>query len=137
MTDNQLHNDFLAFSVERGLLGSLGLASFAIVAVGRAISLFLINHRRPAQARLAVVVFLAAMVATLVESLTHQVFHFRELWLVLALQEAMFFKMTRPESGMGPIPLGQGEQLHRRGFAAQPRPGGAREAGTPWVPTRG
>jgi O-antigen ligase len=129
MTDNQLHNDFLAFSVERGLLGSLGLASFAIVAVGRAISLFLINHRRPAQARLAVVVFLAAMVATMVESLTHQVFHFRELWLVLALQEAMFFKMTRPESGMGPIPLGQGEQPHRRGFAIQPGPEGA--------PTRG
>jgi hypothetical protein len=93
--------------VERGLLGTLGLVSFAIIAVGRAASIFLIANKEPAGARLAVVVFLAAMIAILVESLTHQVFHFRELWLVLALQEALLFKMAT--SGR-PVFAPEGEQ---------------------------
>ncbi|MEZ4736131.1 MAG: O-antigen ligase family protein [Caldilineaceae bacterium] len=96
MTDNQLHNDFIAFAVERGLLGSLGLVLFAAVAVIRAGRLLRIGSQQPDQSRLAVVVFLGAMIATLVESLTHQIFHFRTLWVVLAFQEAMFFQLVPP-----------------------------------------
>jgi O-antigen ligase len=91
--DNQLHNDFLAFLVERGLLGSLGLGLLALVSLSRAAYMVLLRHKYPDRVPLNVVVFLAAIVATMVESLTHQVFHFRELWLVLAMQEAMFFKI--------------------------------------------
>jgi len=120
-TDNQLHNDFLAFSVERGLLGTLGLVLFATLAVSRATYMVLICHKYPERGRLVVVVFLAAFVATIVESLTHQTFHFRELWLVLAFQEAMLFKMTTSESGVEPAirPLNRSPRL-RREFGVQP-----------------
>jgi O-antigen ligase len=121
MTDNQLHNDFLAFSVERGLLGSLGLVLFAGVAVSRAAYMVLICKKYPDRAQLTVVVFLAAMIAAIVESLTHQVFHFRALWLLLAFQEAMLFRMTRPESVTEPTTSAlDGSPRHRRGFVVQP-----------------
>lgn len=121
MTDNQLHNDFLAFSVERGLLGTVGLILFAIVAVSRATYLLLLNSRYSDRSRLVVVVFLAAMAAVMVESLTHQVFHFRELWLVLAFQEAMLYKMTASKREVDPPtrPLVGLPYLHR-GFVGQP-----------------
>lgn len=120
MTDNQLHNDFLAFTVERGLLGALGLGLLGILAVGRAAYMILICHKYPARAQLSVVVFLAAMIATIVESLTHQVFHFRELWLVLACQEAMFFRITRAERGVAATTrLWHGDLSHPRGFVIQ------------------
>ena len=121
MTDNQLHNDFLAFSVERGLLGTLGLVLFAIIAVSRAAYMVLIGHKYSDRAQLAVVVFLGAMIAAMIESLTHQVFHFRVLWLVLAVQEAMLYKMTTSERGLEPTArvLG-GPSRHRRGFVGQP-----------------
>jgi O-antigen ligase len=121
MTDNQLHNDFIAFSVERGLLGTLGLGLFAILAVSRAAYMVLICHRYPDRAQLTVVVFLAVITATIVESLTHQVFHFRELWLVLALQEAMLIKMTTSESGLEPTARALDETLrYRRGSVVRP-----------------
>ncbi len=93
----QLHNDFIAFSVERGLLGVLGLILFAAIAVSRATYMVLLANRDPDRARLMVVVFLGAITAVIVESLTHQSFHFREMWVVLAFQEATLFKMMTPE----------------------------------------
>lgn len=121
MADNQLHNEFLAFLVERGLLGTLGLALFAVIAVSRAASMFLIAAKDPERAPLTVVVFLAAMIAILVESLTHQVFHFRELWLILALQEAMLFKLAVSGAGVEPATRPVDGPLHpRRRFAVQP-----------------
>ncbi|HLF28444.1 MAG TPA: O-antigen ligase family protein [Anaerolineae bacterium] len=115
-TDNQLHNDLLAFSVERGLLGALGLALFAVIAVSRAAYMVVIRNKYPARAQLTVVVFLAASIAASVESLTHQVFHFRELWLVLAFQEAMLYRMTISESGVK-------STLRPRYATPNPRPG--------------
>ena len=120
MTDNQLHNDFIAFSVERGLLGTLGLVLFAALAVGRAAYMVLVCNKYPDRAPLTVVVFLGAMILAIVESLTHQVFHFRELWLVLALQEAMLFKMTTSESRVALTPLPLDEPRHPQGFVIQP-----------------
>jgi len=101
-TDNQLHNDTLAFLVERGLLGVLGLALFAGIAIRRAIYIVQMSRKAPERARLEVVVFLAVIVATMVASLTHQLFHTRELWLVLAIQEAVYFRMITLENGMEP-----------------------------------
>jgi O-antigen ligase len=94
-TDNQLHNDTLAFLVERGLIGLLGLALFAAIALTRAITILHRTSRDPRRVRLELVVFLAVIVATMVESLTHQMFRTRELWLVLAIQEAVYYEMVR------------------------------------------
>jgi len=103
--DNQLHNDTLAFLVERGLLGLIGLALFAGITIMKAVQILQIFRKDPKRARLAVVVFLAALVATMVESLTHQIFHTRELWLVLAVQEAVLHKMRTSEYGIEPTLL--------------------------------
>ncbi len=99
---NQLHSDFMAFLVERGLIGTLGLLLFAGVALSRAVNLIWVYNKYPARAGPEGFVFLGAVVAALVESLTHQVFHFRELWLVLALQEAVALKIARSKQGVEP-----------------------------------
>jgi len=89
--------------------------------VSRAAYMVLICNKYPDRGRLVVVVFLAAIVAAMVESLTHQTFHFRELWLVLAFQEAMLFKMTTSASGVEPTPRALDRPPHhRRGFVVQP-----------------
>jgi O-antigen ligase len=100
--DNQLHNDTLAFLVERGLLGLMGLALFAGITIMKAVQILDIFRKDPKRARLGVVIFLAVLVATVVESLTHQIFHTRELWLVLAVQEAVLHKMRTSEYGIEP-----------------------------------
>jgi O-antigen ligase len=101
-TDNQLHNDTLAFLVERGLLGLTGLALFAGIAMSNAVRIINGFRNDSKRARLGVVVFLALLASTIVESLTHQVFHTRELWLVLALEEAVLYKMITSENGIEP-----------------------------------
>ena len=98
--DNQLHNDTLAFLVERGLLGLIGLGLFAAIGMSKAVHIMQISGKDPKRAGFGVVVFLAALTATMVESLTHQVFHTRELWLVLAVQEAVLYKMITSEDGI-------------------------------------
>lgn len=107
----QLHNDVLAFVVERGLIGLLGLVLFGGIAVGRAFYLFLIRSKSLQPSRLMVVVFLAATVAIVVESITHQIFHARQIWLVLALQEAMLYKSMNSKRGIKPTSLLQHNRL--------------------------
>jgi len=97
-----LHSDFMAFLVERGLIGLLGLGLFSAAAVSRAAYMVVIYNKYPDRAQLTVVVFLAAMIAIAVESLTHQVFHLRVMWLVLAFQEALLYKMMTSASGLEP-----------------------------------
>lgn len=90
----QLHNDLLAFVVERGLLGGMGLMALGGIAVCRAAYMLRIYGTCLQGGGLKLIVFFATMIAILVESLTHQVFHARELWLVLALQEAFIFRLA-------------------------------------------
>jgi O-antigen ligase len=90
--DNQLHNDFLAFTVERGLIAAAGLALIALVAMSNAVHLLHMHNRYPNEIDLFVVVFPAIITSMLLVSLTHQIFHAREMWLILAVQEAMIFK---------------------------------------------
>jgi O-antigen ligase len=119
--DNQLHNDTLAFLVERGLLGLIGLALFAGIAMIKAVQILQVVSKYPKRARFGVVVILAALVATMVESLTHQVFHTRELWLVLAVQEAVLYKMLTSEHGIEPTVSAMQEVSHyRTGLLVQP-----------------
>lgn len=89
----QLHNDLLAFLVERGWIGALSLIIFGVTVVSRTIYLLLIHNQYPGHPPFEVMVFLGAFGATLVESVTHQIFHTQQLWLVLALQEAIIFRM--------------------------------------------
>lgn len=104
----QLHNDFIAFLVERGLIGVLGLTLFAATAVGRAAFMIVLYNKYPSRAQLTVVVFLAAMVAMAIESLTHQTFRLRILWLVLAFQEAVLIRMmTAVDDTASPAPLSE------------------------------
>jgi O-antigen ligase len=98
-----LHNDTLAFLVERGLLGLIGLGLFAVIGMSKAVQMMQIFGKDPKRVGFGVVVFLAAMIATMVESLTHQVFHTRELWLVLAVQEAVLYKLITSEDGIEPV----------------------------------
>ena len=93
-TDNQLHNDFLAFMVERGLIGVLGLVLFPIIALRRTFSLLQSSKKASGQVQFELVVFVGIVMATMFESLTHQLFRTRELWLILALQEAVYFAIT-------------------------------------------
>ena len=119
--EKQLHNDFLAFAVERGLIALTGLVLFAIIAASRAVHLLLLYNKHPDPAGLVVVVFLAAISAAMVESLTHQTFHFRELWMILAFQEAILFHLKTSESDVEPVtrPLNDPSR-HDCGLVAQP-----------------
>ena len=83
-------------------IGLLGLALFAGIALRRAIYVLQISNKAPERARLELVIFLAAIVATMVESLTHQLFRTRELWLVLAIQEAVLYQMITSETQIIP-----------------------------------
>jgi O-antigen ligase len=100
---NQLHSDFIAFLVERGLIGTFGLLLLAGTAFSRALHLIWIYNKHPGRVGIEGFVFLGATVAVVVESLTHQVFHFRELWLVLALQEAIAIHATRAVQEVEPV----------------------------------
>ena len=117
--EKQLHNDLLAFVVERGVLGVLGLVWLGGTAVSQAFRILRIHKKRLDQAGLVVVIFLAAVIAALVESQTHQIFHARTLWLVLAVQEALLFRMTAFESETEPSPSPLNALHHGRMLAAQ------------------
>lgn len=90
----QLHNDSLAFLVERGLIGLLGFWLLCLIALSRAVYILLIYSRYPGSP-LHSAIFFWAIMTMLAESLTHQIFHAHQLWMVLALQEAMLFRFRR------------------------------------------
>ena len=89
--DKQLHNDLLAFTVERGMLTALFLVAFGLVAVWRCLLLLKVHRRHPDVIGVRVVVFFTCFVAMGAISLTHQIFHTRELWILFALQEALLY----------------------------------------------
>ena len=107
--DNQLHNDTLAFLVERGLIGVTGLAMFAIISIRRSLAILKISSRSSETTQLQFVIFLAFIAATMEESLTHQMFRTRELWMVLGIQEAIFFhfktsSIASEAAAIAPVP---------------------------------
>jgi hypothetical protein len=90
VSGKMLHNDLLAFTVERGVAGASGLLLFGALATHKALRLLKNSAGREYAA--AGVVF-PAVVAAVVESQFHQVFHERAFWLVLAVQEALLVKI--------------------------------------------
>jgi hypothetical protein len=85
------HNDFIAFLIERGLLGMLGLVLLAASLLEKSCQTFLLWKNDPIRAKKALV-FLAVLVSMIIESQTHQIFHFRVVWLVFAVQEAIIIR---------------------------------------------
>jgi hypothetical protein len=93
LENKTLHNDFLEFGVERGVLGLLGLVLLGSEALNSAVKILLNQIKSGDTARPSGVIFLAMLVGVLLESTTHQIFHFRTVWLGLALLEATLFRM--------------------------------------------
>jgi O-antigen ligase len=96
LENKTLHNDFLEFGVERGVIGLLGLALLAGEALNSAVKIFLQQKKIGDAARPVGVIFLAMLVGAFLESNAHQIFHFRTVWLGLALQEATLLSMMSP-----------------------------------------
>ena len=96
LVNKTLHNDFLEFSVERGVIGLLGLVLLAGEALNSAVKILLNQIKSGDTARPSGVIFLAMLMSTLLVSQANQIFHFRVLWLGLALQEATLFRMMSP-----------------------------------------
>ena len=89
------HNDYLAYLVERGPVGLLGL----LLCVGQAFAMVLRSRRRvrtlagSARAGDALwAALLGALVATSIHSLVIDKMHFRHFWLFLAILTAMTFE---------------------------------------------
>ena len=89
-----LHNDFLEFGVERGVIGLLGLAIFTGEAWNNATKVLLSQIKSGSMTRPNGVIFIAMLFGILLESNAHQIFHFRSIWLALALLETTHLKMT-------------------------------------------
>lgn len=98
LENKTLHNDFLEFGVERGVIGLLGLALLAGEALNSAVKILLQQKKIGDAARPVGVIFLAMLVGAFLESNAHQIFHFRTVWLGLALQEATLIRMMLPPS---------------------------------------
>lgn len=94
-----LHNDILAFTVERGVIGAAGLGLLAVLSLRTAIQLVRRPTARSAPKDRTAVIFLAAITVVIVESLFHQVFHERAVWFALAAQEALRWRVAHEEEG--------------------------------------
>jgi hypothetical protein len=106
-----LHNDFLEFGVERGVIGLLGLFLLGFEAMSNAAKMLLIQIKSQGKARPTAVIFIAMLVAALLVSNANQIFHFRILWLGLALQESILLRMMS-SAGEAEIfnPMKQGDK---------------------------
>ncbi len=96
LENKTLHNDILEFGVERGVIGLLGLVLLAGEALNSAAKILLKQIKSGDTALPTGVIFLAMLVGVMLESNAHQIFHFRTVWLGLALLEATLFRMIPP-----------------------------------------
>lgn len=85
-----MHNDLLSFAVERGPFAVLALVAFAATAAAHAVE---IARDRDPRAGNAALVHLGMLAAFATVSLTHEIFHQRPIWVVFALQEAMWWRL--------------------------------------------
>ena len=89
-----LHNDFLEFGVERGVIGLLGLVLFTGEAWNNAAKILFRQIKIKDTTQPSGVIFIAMLFGVFLESNAHQIFHFRSIWLALALLEATHLRMT-------------------------------------------
>lgn len=93
LENKTLHNDFLEFGVERGIIGLIGLALLASEALNSALKILRNQIKSGNLASRSGVIFLAMLFGILLEANAHQIFHFRSVWLALAMLEATRFRM--------------------------------------------
>ena len=80
-----LHNDYLAFLIERGLLGLLGLVALVAVLLRWSGRLLEAVVPDPGGGWLRPAGLSAAVVANLVVATNHESFHFRHVWILFGL----------------------------------------------------
>lgn len=120
LENKTLHNDPLEFGVERGIIGLLGLVLLFGEALNSAIKILRHQIKSGETARPSGVIFLAMLVAILLESNAHQTFHYRMMWVSLALLESTLFRMMlssaarRVASGSKRFPQGSSLLMDRR-----------------------
>lgn len=128
-----LHNDLLEFGVERGIIGLLGLLLFTGEAWNNAVKILVRQIKSKEMNRVSGVIFIAMLFGVFLESNAHQIFHFRSVWLALALLESTHLRMLsssietaiRPggEGGEKPQPsanaLSQANHMHRGGMVVE------------------
>ncbi len=90
-----LHDDYIAFLLERGIGGAAAFVCFVLVLLRWAASLLV--SRIPDHPSWAVGGLGGGIVATLVMAMTHESFHFRHLWLLFALAWVCRRLATSPE----------------------------------------
>jgi O-antigen ligase len=80
-----LHNDYLAFLIERGLLGLVGLLALCAVMLRWSGRLLAAPEQEDARGRWKLAGLAGAVVANLVLATNHESFHFRHVWLLFGL----------------------------------------------------
>jgi O-antigen ligase len=80
-----LHNDYLAFLIERGLLGLLGLLAFCAIVLRWSGRLLAAGSQEDGRGRWRAAGLAGAVVANLVLATNHESFHFRHVWLLFGL----------------------------------------------------
>jgi O-antigen ligase len=111
-----LHNDYLAFLIERGVVGLLGLLALAAVLLRW--SARLLDARLPdGHGRWSPAGLGAAVVANLVLASNHESFHFRHLWILVGLTWAACQLVTgpRPAPAVGILPDQTAKELAHAG----------------------
>src|SRR3954447_932030 len=99
-----LHDDYLAFLLERGVLGLLALMLFIGVMVRWALPLLGAGTQYIHGARWRPGGLAAAGPANLAISLTHESYHFRHVWVLLALMWVARQALPREEPMSAPSP---------------------------------
>jgi O-antigen ligase len=102
-----LHNDYLAFLIERGVIGLLGLLALAAVLLRWSVRL--LKFRLPmGRGEWSLAGLGGAIVANLVLATNHESFHFRHVWILIGLTWVATRLVSRlptpPDDGSGPTP---------------------------------
>jgi O-antigen ligase len=88
-----LHNDLLAYIIERGVLGVVGFLLLQAILLGWSGRLLVAEGRgRDAYRGLG-----AAVVANLVFSMSHEMMHFRHVWVLYAMVAAAYLVVSTRE----------------------------------------
>jgi O-antigen ligase len=93
-----LHNDYIAFLFERGPLGLIGW--LWLVASGLLGSWRTARAQEDLFSRWQVLTFGAAFLSIMVNSLSHEVFHFRQVWMLMAFLFASCTLLTMRIQGV-------------------------------------
>lgn len=104
---HSLHNDFLAYLVERGVIGLVGLLVLYVALVKRAVRLAAGDAAR----RITLQALGAAVVANIVDSFVHETLHFRHAIVLFALLWAASDLAASGSTVRVRLPMGHREVL--------------------------